>query len=342
LGRTHSTLTVLAVMAAVLLGSSESAAEPPKTSSSPSAVDACTFSGSTKLGADVAIYDQPQGGRPIARFTGGSTALRAGPVPLDVAQRVPVATGTGTGSFRIEGFVDTLEVPIFTTREVPVVPGHLWIGAQQAVVLVGGAAGKVHVRKDLGRPLSQSFKAWAACDQLSLAHTSPPGWSPPGEARGFLVQEDPADLFGEPSATGAPLTSLIGARGMLLWSEERRGAFVHLVYHGEVVIDAWGRQRDFRALPPGETSDRLAAATAVPNPPSLKLAESPRIVKTTRETKIRSAANATGSVIGKIEVGTETFVLDIVAGWASVLPKQLNVAPYGDGQFWVKASELGL
>jgi hypothetical protein len=330
------------VIAVAAVGSTRAAAETTKPASGAAATDTCTFSGVVKLGTDVVIYDQVQGGRPIARFTGGPTPLRAGPIPLDTSQRVPVATGTGTGSFRVEGFVDGMEVPVFTARDVPVVAGHLWIAAHQAVVLLGGASGKVQVRKDLGRPLSQSFKAWAACDQFTLSDGTPSGWSPPGEARGYVVQEDPADLFAGPETEAAPITSLIGARGMLLWSGERRGTFVHLIYHGEVVIDAWGRQRDFRALPPGETSDRLAPTTTVTNPPALKLAESARVVKTTRELRIRSAASATAPFIGKVEVGTETYVLDIVAGWASVLPKQLNVAPYGENQFWVKASELGL
>jgi hypothetical protein len=35
-------------------------------------------------------------------------------------------------------------------------------------------------------------------------------------------------------------------------------------------------------------------------------------------------------------------VLDLVAGWASVMPKTLNVVPGPDGQFWVKAADLGI
>ena len=53
-------------------------------------------------------------------------------------------------------------------------------------------------------------------------------------------------------------------------------------------------------------------------------------------------AGDSNPVVGRIEANTETYVLDIVAGWASVLPKSLNVTPHGDYQFWVKASELGI
>ena len=48
-----------------------------------------------------------------------------------------------------------------------------------------------------------------------------------------------------------------------------------------------------------------------------------------------------GKVIGTLESGAEVYRLDVVAGWASVLPKALNVAPHGEDQsFWVKAKGL--
>lgn len=43
-----------------------------------------------------------------------------------------------------------------------------------------------------------------------------------------------------------------------------------------------------------------------------------------------------------MKLGTELHLLDIVAGWANVLPKSLSVAPEGDNQFWVRASDVGL
>jgi hypothetical protein len=238
--------------------------------------------------------------------------------------------------------MDGAQVPLITTRDVPVVADHVWIAAQQQVVFLGAGPGKLYVREDLTRPLSQSFRAWASCDYFTLTRGTRTEWTVPGEARAYLVQQDPMDLFGVPDAKEPAVTSLYGARGMLLWSEEKRGAFVHLVYHGEVVVNAWGRLRDLRALPPGETSDRLAPPPVAPNPPALKLADSPRVVRTRREVTLRSGANANAPVIGRIEVGTDTYVLDNVGGWASVLPKSLHVAPYGDGQFWAKGTDLGL
>jgi hypothetical protein len=358
LGRTHSTsgLALVALVFAVTLSESGvGAAGPasPRRSGPPPrteprqpiaavAVETCALTGTTKLGTDVVIYDRVEGGRPIAQFAGAVTPLRLGPFPGAGTERVPVATGTGSGSFRIQGYLDSAQVPLITTRDIPVVADHVWIAAQQEVVFLGAGPGKLYVRKDLTHPLSQSFKGWATCDHFSLTRSTRTEWTVPGEARGYLVQQDPTELFSLPDTKEPPVTSLIGARGMLLWSEEQRGAFVHLVYHGEVVINAWGRLRDFRALPPGETSDRLSHAVVAPNPPALKLADSPRVVRTKREVTLRSGAHANAPVIGKIEVGTDTYVLDIVAGFASVLPKSLHVAPHGDGQFWAKGTDLGL
>ena len=66
------------------------------------------------------------------------------------------------------------------------------------------------------------------------------------------------------------------------------------------------------------------------------------MVKPARDVPLRAAAKESEATIGVVEPGAETFVLDVVAGWASVMPKAMNVLPGPDGQFWVKASDLGI
>jgi hypothetical protein len=87
--------------------------------------------------------------------------------------------------------------------------------------------------------------------------------------------------------------------------------------------------------------DQLAAPTIRKGAPKLKLASTPRTVTASKDVSIRDSGSDKGKLIGVIESGTEVFVMDIVAGWASVMPKSLNVAPHGDGQFWAKASDIG-
>jgi hypothetical protein len=68
----------------------------------------------------------------------------------------------------------------------------------------------------------------------------------------------------------------------------------------------------------------------------------PRVVRAVREVPFRARAVETEPPIGVIEPEAEAFVLDVVAGWVSVMPKALQVVPRPDGQFWVRAEELGM
>jgi hypothetical protein len=138
------------------------------------------------------------------------------------------------------------------------------------------------------------------------------------------------------------VTTLDLASGLLLWSTERRGALARVEYHGEVVIDAWAKASDFRVLPWGETEDHQKPPVSKRQAPHLAFAAAPKEVTTTSQVTIRSAARTTAPVAGTIDPGTAIYVMDIVAGWASVMPKALDVAPQGEAGFWVKASDLGL
>jgi hypothetical protein len=57
---------------------------------------------------------------------------------------------------------------------------------------------------------------------------------------------------------------------------------------------------------------------------------------------VRSRPAPDAPVVGVIEPATETLILDVAAGWASVLPKALNVAPPAERQFWVEARKVGI
>ena len=116
---------------------------------------------------------------------------------------------------------------------------------------------------------------------------------------------------------------------------------VRLEYHGEVVVDAWAKNSDLEALARGETTDQLASPPFVRSPARLALQSAPRIVKAPRQIPLRAAAKD-GEPIGVIEASAETYVIDVVAGWVSVLPQALDVMPVENGQFWVKKEELGL
>jgi hypothetical protein len=126
----------------------------------------------------------------------------------------------------------------------------------------------------------------------------------------------------------------------VLWSTETQNGFVHVEYHGDISVDAWARASDVTALPPGETMDVPPTVLHVSHR-RLKVDGSPKLVKTDKELVIRASPSATATVLGRVEKGTEMYLTDIVAGWASVLPKAMNLLPEGEAQFWVLAADLG-
>ncbi|MEZ4223412.1 MAG: hypothetical protein R3B13_20870 [Polyangiaceae bacterium] len=303
----------------------------------------CSVRGLAQLPIDLPIYDKSEAGTPIARFTGGESALAASDFFAGGGKRVQVQTGTGKGSFRIAGWAEAAKIPVFTSRRISVVPGHLYIAPYQSVEVQSGSSNRLKLKKRVFSSIQQTFSAWTDCSGLTFDSKSPPAYAPSGHARGYVLKRDSVELYDDYQAERSLVTVLnksADSEGVLLWSEEQKGGWVHVEYHGDVIIDAWARSRDLKALPRGETMDVQRGAVTKRSAPKLKLAEKPTLVTTTKEVPIRTGARDDAPVIGRIEADTETYVLDTIAGWSSVLPKALNVAPYGDGQFWVKSSDL--
>jgi hypothetical protein len=317
-----------------------------QTAASHGAGSQCVLRGVVRMPANLPIYDKSSGGDAFARFTGSDTALAASDFPADPKKgRAQIQTGTGTGSFRVAGYTDATRIPVHTDVAIPIVSGHLYIGAKRKVNVIAASTGRLKIQQQLKKPIQQTFTAWASCSTLTLTTSTPPGWSVPGRSRGYVVKQDQVTLYDDWHPGRSEVTALNrapGGNGILLWSDKRRGAFVHVEYHGAITLNAWARARDLKALPPGETMDELAGPVTKPNPPRLQLQSNPQVVKTTKEVPLRIEAKDDGKVVGLIEKDTETYVIDTVAGWANVLPKALNIAPYGGHQFWVKASDLGL
>ncbi|MCC6664365.1 MAG: hypothetical protein IT375_11505 [Polyangiaceae bacterium] len=352
--RTTAAVALLAVLVALPAPADAGDAKPADAKPADAKPAGCTLSGSTLPAIDTLIYDKADGGSAIARLTGAKIGLTASEFYAGGGDRVRIktsastgagaGTGTGTGGFRIDGFIDAKRLPVFTTKNVSVVKSHVMIGAQREVSVIEAGSGKLRVKRQVGSPFSQAFTGWAECSALALSASTPSGWSPAGNARAYVAKKD-VELY-DSGDDGRSLITMLSpdstSDGIVLWSTESKSGWVHLLHHSDVVIDAWARAKDLKALPKGETQDSQPAATARRVPPTLKLGGNANSATAPKDLEIRSSASDKGKVIGTLESGAEVYVLDIVAGWASVLPKVLNVAPHGDGQFWVKASSLGV
>jgi hypothetical protein len=117
---------------------------------------------------------------------------------------------------------------------------------------------------------------------------------------------------------------------------------VSLRYDGEVSVTAWAKKSQLFALPEGEMQDQLAPTRVVRSAPKLAIAGSPPLRRASQSVPLRIAASASAPVIGEVESEAEFYVIEVVAGWASVMPRSLSVVPPPNRQFWVETKAIGL
>jgi hypothetical protein len=301
----------------------------------------CGITGRSTPALDTAIKDAD--GRAIARFSGGETTVTVSGFSLKTAAKARVETGNGRGGFRVKGFVDSSALPLFTKQDVSVTKDHVRIGKDREVRVVGTNGTELRIERVSSPPAKVTLAASTPCSTLKLTRGTPPGWSPPGSARGYALKQDAVDLFSGPQgASVGTLFKTPGAGALLFFSSEQSGSMVHVEYHADIVVDAWARASDLTALPPGETMDQIATLPAQRSAPRLALPNNPRIVRALRDVPVRSAAKDGAPVVGVIEPDAEAYVIDVMAGWVSVMPKALDVVPPDGGAFWVKKTELGI
>jgi hypothetical protein len=302
---------------------------------------ACVVQGNAMVPKDQAVFSSASGGHRIAAFSGAITPLRATNFPADSsAGRVQINTAAG---FRIEGFTDAKTIPVWSARDLPVVADRVWISGGRQLRVLGASSGRLRVELPARGSLAQPVQTGAVCDNLSFGRTTPPLYQVPGQARGYVAQRGDLDLYGSSAGDLAYTIHASGdGSGLLLWSTETRGAFVHVTARFEMFLDVWVKRSDVKALPVGEMMDQATPAEFLQNPPSLSLTNYLRIVQATHNIPIRFGRGDSAPTIGEIESGSEVYVLDIILGWASVIPKALHIMPTDEKGFWVKASELGI
>jgi hypothetical protein len=301
----------------------------------------CAMSGRAELTQNTPLLDAQ--GHAIARFTGAPVLLAVHALTLGENPRAEIETGGARGSFRLRGLLETPKLPLFTTENVPVAAGHLLIAAHRGVSVTATSPDKLKIQHPAAPPLAQSLSTWTTCAALAVDPGTPSGWSPPGDARGFALRKDALELFDAPSGSAVGVLHKAPSAGaVLFFSGEQSGAWVHVERHTDVIVDAWAKASDLSALPRGELLDEPLPPTSTRGAARLALATEPRSIRTTRDVPLRAHAKDDAALIGSIAPDTETYVVEIMAGWVSVLPKTLEIMQPDGGALWAKASELGL
>jgi hypothetical protein len=301
----------------------------------------CGITGRSTLPLNAAIQDAD--GRVIARFSGGETTLTVSGFTSKTAARARIETGNGRGGFRVKGFIDTTALPLFTKQEVAVTKTFLRIGKDRQVTVVGTSGNDLRIERVSSAPAKVTLATFVPCSSLKLTPGTPPGWAPPGFARGYLLKKDAVELFSaQQGSSVGTLYKSPGADALLFFSSEESSGMLHVEYHADIVVDAWARTSDLTALPVGETMDQVVSVPPQRSKPRLAVPGNPRVVRALRDVPVRGVAKDGASIVGVIEPEAEVYVIDIMAGWVSVLPKALDLVPADGGAFWVKKTELGI
>jgi len=229
---------------------------------------------------------------------------------------------------------------VFTAKDIPVYAGHVWISSAQKVKLVHAANGSLSIELTVLGSDAQKVKASAPCDAFTLAPVTPTAMEVPGNGRGYLMKKTTLDLYDAPNGNAVFSLNMLEGSSQLFWSTERKNGFVHLMARGDLTIDAWGRAKDLDPLKKGEMMDQLIPPVRKVSGAQLALDKPPRMVQATKEIPIRSKRDEKEKPIGAVEIGAQVYVLETIAGWTNVLPKDLSVTPPEDGGFWIPAGEV--
>jgi hypothetical protein len=302
---------------------------------------ACALKGTFPGPKGTSIFDAPAGGRAVGAFTGGFQPLTLADFPADpTTGRAHVLTSLGQGQLRLDGWVLPAAIAVFTTRDVPISPGHVWISDAQRVRLVSAASGSLGVEVVLAGTGGQAVRATVPCDALGLQQGTPAAMEVPGNGRGYLSRGGAVELFDEPGGTSVLTLKVMEGAAQLFWSTESRAGFVHVKARGNLTIDAWARTGSLEALKKGEMMDQFIPPTTAVTGAQLVLDKPPRVVQATREIPLRAHRDDKEKPIGAVEVGAEVYVMETLSGWTNLLPKNLGLAPADDGGFWIPTSEV--
>jgi hypothetical protein len=312
--------------------------------SAPAADDAgsgadCVVKGKGIVEKGVFIYSAKEGGTPIAGFATQEVSLELSDVPAETSGRAKVKT---TGPVRIEGWIDATKVPLVAKHDVPVVPSHVWIGRGEPLKLKGAMPGKLKVSTTISAT-QQKLDAKAACADVGIGRIKVDEPTLPSAAKKYVLKKTSLDLYDDPSGGTVFTIEVPNAEsGVLLYSTEAKGAWIHVQHNGMFVVDAWAKAADLKPFPKGEMLDALGGGSMVSiSPAKLKVDGSTKIVKLGKDTSIRLNPNDAVKPIGVIEADAEVIVVDTVGGWSRVYPKGLEIIPPDNKDFWMKAADLG-
>lgn len=299
----------------------------------------CTLRGVAPTSKGQPIFDAAKGGRLLGQFSGAIGPVSA-TLPIDLTGRAKITTSANKPTVRIQGWTPTSAFSIYTARDVPVLAGSLWLAAGYKITPIKIVGDQLTAELTIQVSQDRKIQGSAACDSFSLERVKPIPQDIPGNARGYLTKGTSFTLFDGPNGTEILNLALAEGASQLFWSTQSRGAFVHVLSRGDIVVDAWVRLRELSPLKKGEMMDQQIPPSTQVAGAQLKLSKEPRNHSATKEIPIRLHPDTKEPVIGVIEMGAEFLEVGSTPKWLNILPKELHVTPPSDSGFWILADTV--
>ncbi|MCS6901775.1 MAG: hypothetical protein RMJ98_18640 [Myxococcales bacterium] len=299
----------------------------------------CTLKGAQPLPRGQQLLDAPQGSRSLGQFTGAVAPLTA-TLPVEMSSRAKVSTSASKPTVRIDGWMPASLLPIHTARDVPVLQGNLWLASGYRVQPVKATGSQLTAELTVQGSQDRKIRGTASCDAFSLDRTRPTPLDIPGNARGYLTKGTSFTLFDSPNGTEILEMTMVDGASQLFWSTESKGAFVHVISRGDLVIDAWIRLRELSPLKKGEMMDQYIPPTSQFAGAQLKLEQDPKLHTASREIPIRLRPDEKEKPIGVVEKGAEIYEVGSTPKWINVLPRDLYITPPSDAGYWIPSDAL--
>lgn len=339
LARSGAVLTVTAIGLSGGEGASVRDARADDARPAAAAGSQCVLKGTHPVAKGTQLFDAASGGRAIASFTGAFVPLQLSDLPADpTVGRARLSTSTGSGSFRIDGFVSPSSIHVFTAKDVPIAAGHVWISSAQKVKLVRAAPGALTAELAVAGS-QQAVRGAAGCDAFTLTRGTPTAMDTPGNGRGWLTKGTSIELFDDAGGTAIFTLKMMEGTSQLFWSTESKSGFIHIKSRADITVDAWARTRDLEALKRGEMMDQFIPSTTTVAGAQLSFDTPPKLVTATKEIPIRLKREDKDKPIGAIEIGAEVYLIETINGWTNVLPKALGLTPPDESGFWIPSAD---
>lgn len=301
----------------------------------------CLIKGTYPAAKGAKVFDQTTGGDIIATLSGAYLPMTLSEIPFDPSTfRARLATSTGAGNVRIDGYVSVSDWPLFTTTDISVQGATIWISAAQKVKIVRATANSITVEMPIGGTLNQTVRVTAPCEAFSLAKGKPQPLEFPSQGRSYMTKKQKVDLYEEPNGKVVFTLNMMEGTGQLFWGEKIRQGFVHVLSRNDLTIDAWVPLRELEAIKKGEMTDQYTPEAAPVAGAALTFDKPPPVAKAIQPIPIRAKRDDKAKPVGMIEPDAEFYVLETVAGWTNIMPKHLGVLPPDDGGFWIPATEV--